>query len=199
MPEIFETDVRASQVRKGDLIDGQQVQQSSSKVKWTFITVSNDLPVIKLENDAFVRVQRSRPTAEEAAQAELEGKLYFLDLAEQRAVKDYADAQRRVLEAVNANDWNVASRMQDLLQAKAVANIWLRVQQVHLNCATSEKLEPITRLEAHAKVLEKVREEVLEFSRWSSRSTSTWSNAVEDLELDAKSRFLRDAKWNLSV
>lgn len=204
MPEIFHTDVRADQLRAGkDLIirtDNQLVGVTSrtSKAKWTEITLVTGT-TMRVENGSAVRVQRERPTAEEAAQAELEGKLFFLDLTEQRAVKDLADAQRQLAKSVADNDWNVATRMQNLLEAKAVHEVWMRVQQAHLNSATREGLEPITRLEAYAYVVDKLREELIDFSRWSSRSTSTWHNAVEDIERDAKSRFLRDAKWNVQL
>lgn len=203
MPERYTITIKASQVRKGDLVwindDAfhRRVTSVSSKVKWT--TITSELSTKKLENDAIVEVTRERPTAEEAAQAELEGKLFFLDLTEQRAFKDLEDQKRRVTEALANGDWNIASRTQDLLEAKAVHELWARVRQSHLNHATAEQLEPITRLEAYALVLERVREELIDFSRWSSRSTSTWHNAVEDIELDAKSRFLRDAKWNVQL
>lgn len=198
MPENFNATITAEQLRKGDTLAAYgQVTQLDKKVKFVYVTCDNGST--KLELAAPITVVRERPTAEEKAQAELDGKLYFLDMSEQRATKELADCQRRVAEALATNDWNIAGRVQDLLIAKAVQALWARVRTVHLNYATSENLEPITRLEAYAITLERVREEVLEYSRWSSRSTSTWSNAVEDIELDAKSRFLRDAKWNVQL
>lgn len=204
MPETYTTDVRANTVRPklDEIVDTDNrrfaVVSRTSKTKWTEILIE-DGRTMRVENDSFLRIVRERATAEEQEQAELKGKLHWLDTQERGAEAGLEKAKQRLIETVAGDSWNVASRMQDLLEAKAVHALWARVTQVHLNHITAVTLEPITRLEAHAIVLNRVRDEVLDFTRWSSRSTSTWSNAVEDLELDVKSRFLRDAKWHVEL
>jgi hypothetical protein len=47
----------------------------------------------------------------------------------------------------------------------------------------------LTRWESYEYMVQKTRDELLEWSQFTSRSTSVMSNAVEDYEREAKARF----------
>lgn len=214
MPVTVTHTVRATDVRKGDVMtraDGGTVTEVDRKLKFVYLTTGTKIHRIPI--DATVEVQRSEKTQEEKDADMRHYKLRMLDRAEVGAVEDLRAAQEKIAKDLAQGHPLGYSRLGDLLEAQANHAVWARVAHVsklHAEWAVefdaetstwtikdtytgrvdNDELPLLTRLEVLDKVRDAVRQELLEFASYTSRSTSVISNAVEDYEREAKARFV---------
>jgi hypothetical protein len=180
---------------------------------WIEIKIEgSDRPMTANREDATFIVERIVKTAEEKAAELREAQLWSLDRAERGAEEDLQNIQEKLgNELLNGNVASY-SRLDDLLSAQARYAVWSRVTHVARVqalravsfdaesgtwsvrddaevSAENDDHAALTRWESYEYMVQKTRDELLEWSQFTSRSTSVMSNAVEDYEREAKARF----------
>lgn len=210
MPVLETTNTCASNVRKGDLIREADANGLVTKVepkqKFTYIHVDGEVRPYRIALDSPVTVERSVPTAAEKAARELEAKLQWLDMKERLAIKNLAEARTKIADTVTrgyaVDHWT----MESLLEAQSSAALWARVAHVsQVRAWALVDFDPTTerwsvdaladmpnRVEVMDYIKDKIKDELLHLSH-SSRSTSVTSNAVDDVDRQAKINFL--SRW----
>lgn len=212
MPEQFTTTVTTAQLKKGDVTADGTVVNVDSKVKYATVYIDKLMRPVRTTVDAEWTVTRERPTAEEQETAKRAFMLRRLDMAERGVVEDLRAAQEKVIKELQADAQIGHWRLSDLLEAQARHAVWARVTHVariQADRAVSfdestgtwtvsetytdqhDGEQPVLdRLAVHAYVVDKVREELLQWTTFTSRSTAVLSNAIEDYEREAKAKFV---------
>jgi hypothetical protein len=212
MPELVNLLVPVSSLAKGDTTDWGTVDKIDRKVKWSYVTMVETGQTKRLESDAAVRVLRLQPTQAEKDAQLLDAKLQMVDRRERGVQEQLADVQAKAASEL-AKGWHLGySRLDDLLQAQADAAVWdkiTHVSQVQATRAVSFDSETgtwsvrddaevaaendgspaLTRLQVVEYIQDKVRTELVERARFTSRSTSLASNLLEDYEREAQAKF----------
>ncbi len=215
MPELVTLTVPATSLYAGDRIANVgTVESTNRKVKYVHVKLEGVTRPVQYEVDQQVTVRRSQPTEAEQAAQRLEYQLRALDRAEQAAQVDLAEAQEKMISDLQ-NVYKIDySRSGDLFMAQAVAALWARVTRTSeigarhavdfdaeagtwsVRDAYDDGTPVFTRLDALEDVRKEVTTEVLEYASHTSRSTSVLSNAIENYEREAKSKFVtRRAYW----
>jgi hypothetical protein len=216
MPELRTIPVAASQVKQGDIIQvglfDATVTEVNVKTVYTYIKTDKSERPSRVESVSTVNVARSFKTDAEKAAELREAQLWSLDRAERGAEEDLQNIQEKLgNELLNGNVASY-SRLDDLLSAQARYAVWSRVTHVARVqalravsfdaesgtwsvrddaevSAENDDHAALTRWESYEYMVQKTRDELLEWSQFTSRSTSVMSNAVEDYEREAKARF----------
>lgn len=216
MPQLVAHTVNASQVSKGDLIREADangpVTKIDKKQKFAYIYVGDDTRPFRIAMDSPVRIERSEATEAEKEETLRQYRLHALDRAERSAVEDLKIAQDKLRGDMDKGYKIDYSRLDDLLRAQAQHEVWSRV--THLAKIQAERAvafghesgtwmvrsdaevaaeqdgtPPMDRLAVAEYMVTKITEELLQWTQFTSRSTSVMSNAVEDYSREAKARF----------
>lgn len=215
MPETYLDTVRAAQLKVGDStrgIGGGTVRRVDVKVKFVYVDLGSSRP-LRLPVDQLVKVSRTRPTAEEREADKRAYMMRMLDRAERSADENLKIAQDKVKADMDAGYQLSWSRLGELLAAQAAQQLWARVAQlsrIQAERAVDYDVESGTwsvrpdddvaaeqdgtpamdRLAVLEYMKEKVRGELLDWSSFTSRSTSSASNLIEDYSREAKAKFV---------
>lgn len=210
MPELTSITVQSADVKVGDsLLVGsayRRVSAVDAKVKWIYVTVDGRKGPVEVARGTEVRVERMvRSEAEKEAEKRAT-LLIWLDSKERGAASALASAQAKMAEKLVQGEMLSHWDLEAIAEAQGAARLWARVEMISRNVALrSVDFDPTTerwtvealadvagRLEIMDTVKEELREELINASH-ASRSTSVFSNAVEDVERDAKRAFL--SRW----
>lgn len=194
MPENITTTVSAHMVRKGDIFDGAAVTDTDSKTKFTYITLDT-APRVRIEMDALIEVTRPQATKAENDAALVITKLHLVDGYEASDRKDLAAARGKEIARLQVGTPTSHWDFGDLPYLETKVQMWDAVAHVHLmRCDAADA--PVTRLEAIAYHVGKIKDEVMNV-RLLSRSFSATSNFMEDIALQAKIDWVgrTDAGW----
>lgn len=190
-----------------------EVAKIDRRIKRADVTLTSGEVIKHLDLEGTLIVERLVKTQEEKDAEMRRYKLRMLDRAEVGAVEDLHQAQEKIAKDLAQGHPLGYSRLGDLLEAQANHAVWARVAHVsklhaewsvefdseteswtikdtYTGRVDNDELPLLTRLEVLDKVRDAVRQELLEFASYTSRSTSVISNAVEDYEREAKAKFV---------
>jgi hypothetical protein len=193
------------------------------KQKFVYVTLdtlqSRGQKPLRLAIETSITVQRLVPTQAEKDAQMRDYRLQAIDRKEQGAAAALATAQAKFADTL-AKGYQVSySNLDDLLEAQANSEVWARVTHVaRIQAERAVAFDPETgtwslrddaevavenddrpaldRIAAYEYVKDLFRDQLLEYPRFTSRSTSQASNLIEDYQRQAQADFVsRHGYW----
>lgn len=212
MPELKTYDdpgLPAKDLRKDDIfwygeIECQVAERVDWKTKYVYVPLVGVDKPLRLEANLIVKVARTEETEDEY-QARRAGYVeHYLEEAYNEALNARTEARNAMVVAVTDDrpmdiDYRYGRAFDTLIQYEYMANIWLEVRGMK-----DVELKDGTKLDTWAAAVRYVRVRKMEMLydnsdlyRSSSRSTSTVTNFIHDLQREVIADFLRGLKWKL--
>lgn len=212
MPELVTLTVPTTSLAKGDITTDGIVENVDRKVKWAIVQFTGGRKS-RVEVDAEWTISRSQPTQAEKDAQLREYRLHALDRKEQDAARRVVDVAARLASELGQGYQLGYSRLDDLLEAQAEAQVWGRVTHVARVqaeravsfdsetgwwslrdaaevAAENDKHPAFDRIEAYEYVKNLVRDQLVEYTSYASRSTSQASNLIDDYLRQAQAKFV---------
>lgn len=209
MPQTVRKERKVRTLKSGDKVvvinavgDVLIVETADHKVKWSTV-VYTDGSKVRVEGDEMVIVESEEPTAEERAEERKEARIWGIERSITQAADSLAEAREKMIAEIDSpytSHWAyeafIAAKEADILWRR-VAHVWELAQQPeHKDRAIEQGEKPFeTIIDAYDYVKRDVMKKVLEYFDPTSRSTSTVSNVIEDVQRGVQLKFARDDRW----
>lgn len=209
MPITVTREVKLRQVKAGDEIKfdttpedvWEIVESNDPKQKWTIIVT--DLGKHRREVDETVKIKREEATPEEIAETRKQARIWGIERSITQAAETLATAREKMIAELDApytSHWAyesfIAAKESNALWQR-VAHVWELAQQPeHAARAIEQGEKPFeTIIDAYDYIKREIMRKVLEFFDPTSRSTSTVSNVIEDIQRGVQLKFARDDRY----